>query len=335
MSIKKCSKCGFILGTRPGLKEIEGVCLACINIKNKFFLDFEGRQAWLTDYIQNNITNNKYDCVIAVSGGKDSHMIITRLVENHGVHSALLVTCGDDYTLSQAGFANRKNIAEVFGFDHIIFRNNPKEFREKSLHGFETNLNPQAWFEATLYKIPIEIAKMYGIKLVFFGENSAYEYGASTELNIFHPLSTHDTHVIFLGAIYPYSISDSLEIAKRVGFKDLTEFNDWYRTGGIEFSTQIDSLGNMVDIWCKFPKFGFQRASDIACRLVREGTLLKDQAELLIRDNDYILDPKAKYDFCKVLGITEKYFYKTVDRFVNSSIVKKDVNGIYRRVDFL
>ena len=91
----------------------------------------------------------------------------------------------------------------------------------------------------------------------------------------------------------------------------------------------------MVDIWCKFPKFGFQRVSDIACRFVREGLLAKEQAEAHIRDNDYILDPKAQYDFCKTLGISKDYFDSTVDKHANLNLVKKDVNGIYRRLDFL
>ena len=32
---KYCSKCSFPLGCRPGLKEVDGVCSACINSEKK------------------------------------------------------------------------------------------------------------------------------------------------------------------------------------------------------------------------------------------------------------------------------------------------------------
>lgn len=35
--ISLCKECGFILETRPGLKAVDGVCLACINQKKKAF----------------------------------------------------------------------------------------------------------------------------------------------------------------------------------------------------------------------------------------------------------------------------------------------------------
>lgn len=89
-----CKKCGFILGTKPGLMEKDGVCQACINESNKKNIDFNARQQWLTQYIKENKTNTKYDCVVAVSGGKDSHAIVKRLLDNHlggggGIHYLL------------------------------------------------------------------------------------------------------------------------------------------------------------------------------------------------------------------------------------------------------
>ena len=71
MKIRLCKNCGFILGTKPGLLEHDGVCQQCINAANKTNIDFKARQEWLTQYIKENKTNTKYDCVIAVSGGKD------------------------------------------------------------------------------------------------------------------------------------------------------------------------------------------------------------------------------------------------------------------------
>lgn len=333
--IRKCKKCGFILDTRPHLKEVNGVCSACLNEEKKKTIDFKSRQEWLTNYIKENRTNPDYDCVVAVSGGKDSHMIVKRLIENHGVKNPLLVSVYDEFTHSQAGLYNIDNMSNKYDLDHIKFRCQPKTFIEHTKHDFETYLHPLIWIEKRIYEIPLDIARRFGIKLVFYGENSAFEYGDAEELDIFHPASTDELKVIFLGAIYPFSITDSLEQASEIGFRDLNYYNEWQRQGCIENHMQIDSLGYIVHTWCKFIKFGFARTTDIACRYVREGRLTKEQAELLIKERDYICDPAAKRDFCRTLNITEQYFDEVVDHFANRDILVKDINGTWRRKDLI
>ncbi len=333
--IRLCKECAFILGTRPGLRDVNDVCMPCINNKKKASIDFSARQAWLTQYIQKNITSDEYDCVIAVSGGKDSHVIVGHLKEFHGIKKPLLVTVCDEFTMTQAGEYNRKNIADVFACDHILFRCNSQEFLAHTLKDFEEKLNPLLWIEERLYLLPIRIAKKFGIKLVFFGENSDFEYGGAEELDIFHPASDDETSVIFMGAIYPYSTDYFYRYAKKYGFKDLKDFEEWPRTGSIERFAQIDSIAYIVHLWCKFPKFGFQRVSDMACRFVREGRLTREQAAQYISDYDHMLDETAKVDFCRTIGITETYFNEVVDRHTNRQLVAKDVNGTYKRLDTL
>ena len=330
MNISFCKKCGFILGTRPGLRDENGVCLACINAENKRLIDFGSRQKWLTEYIAANKTHAKYDCAVAVSGGKDSHAIVYRLKKEHGVKNPLLISVSDEFTPTQAGIWNRSNIASYFNADHLSFRCNPEEFKYHTLTDFEKELHPLKWFEQQIYQIPIKIASDMGIKLIFFGENSAFEYGSSKELEIFHPCTTDAIKVIFMGSIWPYSIHDSLDIAKNCGFRDLDYYNEWQRVGASDSFSQIDSQGYIVHIWCKYVKFGFQRTSDMACRLVRDGLLTKEQASVLIRENDHLLDRAAKLDFCRTVSITEDYFDSVVDRHANTELVRKDINGIWR-----
>jgi len=334
-TIRTCRKCGFILGTRPGLKEIDGVCLACINAEKKKTIDFTERQEWLTKYIAENRTHADYDCVIAVSGGKDSTMIVSRLIKDHDVRNPLLVSVMDEFSSTKAGEYNRRNISERFNLDHIYFRCQPRTFCERTLSDFENELHPLKWIEERIYKIPVDIARSYGIKLVFFGENSSFEYGSGEELNIFHSASDEKTRVIFMGAIYPYSITDSLARARQYGFRDLDDFGEWPRQGSIENYTQIDSIAYIIQLWTKFVKFGFQRVSDIACRFVRDRILTLEQARLYIKERDHICDPAARRDFCLTLGITEQHFNNTVDRHANQNLVVKDVNGVWRRKDFL
>jgi len=326
--VRYCSKCGFPLGTRPGLLEKDGVCQACINNEAKKDINFAERQEWLTRYIQAR-KGKDYDCVIAVSGGKDSHAITRRLVENHGVKKALFVTVTDEFTPSGAGKHNINNLVTRYNFDHIIFRCEPQTFKAETLKDFENELHPLKWIEAKIYSVPVMIAKQLGIRLVFFGENSAFEYGTSEELEIFHPGTDNDTEIIFMGAIWPYSIKDSLQQARETGFIDLDQSGDWKRIGNIEPYTQIDSKGYLVQLWTKYVKFGFQRVADVACRMVREGTLSKEEAEELIKAHDHKLDPTSKFDFCQSIGITSEYFDSVVDKHANRDIVEK-IDGQWR-----
>jgi hypothetical protein len=113
----------------------------------------------------------------------------------------------------------------------------------------------------------------------------------------------------------------------------LDDCYEWFRQGNIENFTQIDSIAYMIQLWTKFPKFGFQRVSDIMCRMVRKGQITKQQADLLVKEKDYICDPAAKRDFCRTLGITATYFDEIVDKHANREILFKDVNGNWRRKD--
>lgn len=313
--------------------EKDGVCQACINSVNKKNIDFKERQAWLTEYIGANRTNKEYDCVIAVSGGKDSHMIVKRLIENHGVTNPLLVSVTDEFTHTKAGKHNIDNLVNRYDLDLITWRCTPQTFKEWTLFDFETALHPLKWIEKKIYEIPCLIAEKYGINLVFFGENSAYEYGTSTELDISCPaFHMSDTEIIFMGAIYPYSITDSLREARSIGFKDLRDFGEWPRKGSIEQTTQIDSIAYIIQLWTKYVKFGFQRVSDIACRMVREGKLTREKAMELIDKHDYICDPMAKRDFCQTIGISLDHFDAVVDRHANRDIVAKYPDGLHGEV---
>lgn len=329
--MKICIKCGMP-DTRPGSDFENGVCLACRNYENRQNIDFTERQQLLNEICEKRITEKgEYDCLCPVSGGKDSTVIVAELVKL-GMRP-LLVTITDEFTHTQAGMHNVKNIAERFNLDHIIFRNAPQTFKNETLKDFKNKLHPLLWIEEKIYTIPIRIAKLYKIPLVFFGENFRYEYGSSDTLDLLHPLSDDETKVYFFFAFHPYNEMETMKKAKEYGFRDLEDYSEWFRQGNVENFTQIDSIAYIIQLWTKFPKFGFQRVSDIASRMVRKGQITKQQADLLIKEKDYICDPAAKRDFCTTIGITEEYFDEIVDKHANKDILVKDVNGVWRRKD--
>lgn len=328
-----CKECSMP-STRPGSNFQNQVCLACRNYKERGKINWVERQNELKKICKERIAEKgEYDCVCPVSGGKDSTFIVSELV-NLGMRP-LLVTVIDEFTKTKAGRHNINNIASRFNLDHIVFRHSPQTFKEMTLKDFENELHPLKWLEDKIYQTPIRIAKLYKIPLVFFGENSAYEYGNTDKLDMLHPLSDSEIKIFFFFSFYPYDEIDVMRKAKNQGFKDLDDFGEWFRQGNVENFTQIDSFAYIIHLWTKFPKFGFQRVSDIASRMVRRNHISKEQADLLIKERDYICDPAAKRDFCNALEITEEYFDKIVDQHANRDILSKDVNGNWRRADLI
>jgi hypothetical protein len=143
-----------------------------------------------------------------------------------------------------------------------------------------------------------------GYDYVIFGEDSSIEYGGSNTIP--------EADVLYMSHYFPWDDLEHYEVARECGFKDLTDFSDWPRHHWPDDFSQIDSIGYPVHLWLKYPKFGFQRVTDVATRRVRAGHWEKDKAEREITIMDNMLDPMALHDFCDKLGYTEDEFWRIV-----------------------
>ena len=63
----------------------------------------------------------EYDCIIPVSGGKDSYWQV-HLAKEYGLKPLLVTYNGNNY--SKTGLKNLQNMREVFNADHIFFTPN-------------------------------------------------------------------------------------------------------------------------------------------------------------------------------------------------------------------
>lgn len=355
-----CKKC-LMPDTRPGstLFDDEGVCQACRNYEKRKTINWDERRKELEGLCdKHRRKDGYYDCIIPVSGGKDSHFLVYMIKERMGMNP-LLVTVGDPFTKTEAGIKNLRNLKDTFGCDHIQFDFSIDLFRRVTKIAFEKFGDPLRFVEAAICTVPLKLATKLGIPFIVGGE-SEYEYGSMVEeeyslmehiLKVFNKInfdfwlqegiSKKELNVIvppieeelkgieevYMSYFSPWSSIEHLRIAKRYGFTDLA--HEWKREGYIENFEQIDSVGYMVHLWLKYPKFGFQRISDIASRYIREGIIDLPTAKRLIIEGDYKLDQRAQEDFCKLLGYTPKKFWDIVERFWNSDLFEK-FNGVWR-----
>lgn len=128
--MKFCTKC-IMPDTRPGITFNEkGVCIACQNNERKKEVNWDSRMEELKTLCDKYRRSEpgRYDCIIAVSGGKDSHYQVHVMKELMGMNP-LLITVEDFFTMTEAGKHNVKNISEAFGCNLIAFKPNRRAAR--------------------------------------------------------------------------------------------------------------------------------------------------------------------------------------------------------------
>jgi len=370
--MRYCTRC-VMPDTRPGTHfDQTGVCLACRNHDKRSVTDWESRFRELEDLCARyRRIDGYYDCLIAVSGGKDSYFI-THLMKEKMRMNPLLVCVGDPFTHTSAGTHNLKNIGEAFGCDTYEFKVNPALFRCVTKIGFEELGEPLRFIEAAIYTVPNKVAVALNIPLIVFGENAAFTYGAMEEdgysaqpfIEAGHSASgarLGETITAFweqrglplqqLNAIVPPSQEDLERVRPEPIFMGYyvpwdDERNhaiarrygfrdlhhEWRREGYIESYGQIDSEAYLVHLWLKYPKFGFSRTTDIASRWIRKGRITRDDAIQLVMENDHRLDQRSVTDFCQFMGYTRRQFSEIVDGFWNRDLFRK-VGDLWRLKD--
>ncbi len=348
-----CSRC-LMPNTRPETPFKDGVCQACVNFSLRPSVDWDSRRRELELICDRHRRNDYWDCVIPVSGGKDSHTMVYYMKKVMGMNP-LLVTVGDPFTHTKAGLANFKNLGETFNCDHMLFNTKGRATRRIIKDSFYEFLDPLRYIEQVLNAFPFAIAAMLGIRLILEGE-APYVYGATKvdersafkrtmrefsdfdhkfwadtfgthasdlcPIHIPDPEELENLEAYWMSYFIPWSSLENQKIAKRYGFVDLT--HEWLREGCIENFEQIDSLGYLTHIWLKYPKFGFQRVSDIVSRRIREGAMGLEEGRRLILERDHILDQKSLKDFVDYLGISVSAFWHAVEPFWNRDIFEKD-----------
>jgi len=367
--MKYCKRC-LMPDTRPHtIFNKDGLCQACVNYEEKKKVDWDKRWSELKALCDKyRRTDGSYDCVIPVSGGKDSHYLTYIMKEQMGMNP-LLITVADPFTKTIAGQKNFANLGTAFNCDMVVFNLSIDFFRRVTKIGFEELGEPLRFIEAAIYTAPYKLAVALGIPLIVFGENAAYEYGTTTqedysakkyieaghsaaaeklgteitdfwlkrgiplkEMNAIIPPSREllekvKPEPIFMSYFTPWDDERNYQIAKRYGFTDLV--GEWRREGNIEDYGQIDSISYIVHLWMKYPKFGFGRATDIACRWIRSGKITREEGIKLVMKYDHRLDKRSMEDFIAFMGYDARQFWDIVEKFWNKDLFEY-VNGAWK-----
>lgn len=361
-----CTKC-VMPSTRPGISFNEsGVCSACVHAEMAKNTNWKKRFQELKKLCNKYRKNNgDYDCIVTVSGGKDSHFQV-HLIRDVLKMNPLLVNIYN-FSWTDTGLKNFNNLSEQFGCDTISLHLNRKVAKLMTRKAFEELGSPTWYWDRAVYAFPIKLGVKLGIPLIFYGENINYQYGGIqtketpsalnqinndvvkdvgglkywVDDNIFirdlqacvYPtkkaIKEAKLNPVYLSYYVPWSGFNNMVLARQLGFKTLDDTGEWKREGYIEQYDQIDSPGYLVHPWMKFPKFGHCRATDVASSLIRDGIMTREEAITKVNEEDYKLDPKALEDFLNFTGYTKEEFDAIVDKFANLEYVQK-IDGIWK-----
>jgi len=306
-----------------------------------------------------------YDCVIGVSGGKDSTVQSLYARDELDLH-CLLVNCVPE-NITDAGRANLENLRQQ-GFDMISYKPDPVIMRQLVKDSFYTYGNPIKPTEHPLFAVTFQTAIRYRIPLVIMGENPGVTLGVDglgdgpdatgitgnytladqalddwlERIDDFWWRAAHfyrfpSQKELWLGdvkkAIYlthympDWSFHNNIAFARANGLVGRAD-TDSCQTGRLSPFSAVDSDMQIVNQMLKYLKYGFGFVTDEVCYAIRDGRMSREQAIELVERHDGQCGQRYIAEFCRYIDITEGEFWSVVRKWVNPTLFQYDEESL-------
>ncbi len=313
-------------------------------------LDWGERAARLRTILDGyrNRSGNNYDCVVPVSGARDSYFIVHTLKHVYGMNP-LLVTYNKHYN-TDVGIRNLANLRICFDSDIITLTVSPETVK-KITRATLRRLGSIYWHcLAGQTVFPVQIAVKFKIPLIVWGAHQGIEqvgmFNHLDEVEMTRKyrkehdlmgLEAEDLIGEFDGIsetdIVEYRYPDNREI-ERVGVRGIylnnyirwdsrTQHERMIRDFGYETARQGGTFDTYHDVDCwnysdihdfiKYLKYGYGTVTDHACREIRLRRMTRDEGICLARAYS-LRTPESLDLFLEWLGITRNAFTYLVDQ---------------------
>lgn len=353
--MKWCRKC-VLPNTRPNLSfNNDGICSGCLNHNKKNKINWSKRQSKLNTLIKEiKSMPSEYDCLIPVSGGKDSTWQTLKCLELGLKPLAITWKTPSRTTI---GYENLKNLIDL-GVDHIDFTVNPKIESSFMWETYKRKGSIAIPMHFAIYSIPFRVASNFKIPLIVFGENSAFEYGMNEKEDSFsvtpewidlynatvgtkiedwfsndfpendltlyrrpkdEDLKKSNIKAIFLGHYFEWDPKNTKILAEKAGFQSSKEGP---KIGLYNFA-DIDCNFISLHHWLKWYKFGFTRLFDNLSLEIRNNRITREDAIKRIEKANFNPSEDDLEKFCEFTKHTKSEFFEIAEKFRNRSIWKK------------
>lgn len=353
--MRYCATC-VMPDTKPGVYlDNAGQCNACRSTAIKKGIDWDAREQEFLEIVNEVKSKNSttYDCLVPVSGGKDSWFQAYLLSKKYGL-KVLCVTLAAHLPTTE-GIANLNSMITDLNVDHLKITLKPSVFRNLRRKCFVKRAEPNWAEHAAVFASVTNIALIYDLPLIVWGEDIAFEFGGESkgessedaskidksDLSSNLPLSYWFDDHITPKDMYFYTYPDHALLSQnKIKSIYLGHFVNWYgrknyelvRERGFQPRREGPLSGNYIDydnideklcevnIWLKYIKFGFWRATDQTCYDIWNNKISRDKAiEIVNRLSDEF--PKEYFpDFLRFHKLSEDEFWETIEKFRNKDI---------------
>ncbi len=363
--MKICTKC-VMPATKPDLHFSEdGVCDACKSQDSKNQeIDWKQREKEFLDLVHSYKTNSNYDCVIGVSGGKDSTYQVIKVLEL-GLNP--LCICFEPTIPTKIGRKNLENLNSL-GVDLIHIKRNPIVYKKLAKEAFKRTGDNEWQNHLGIFTTVPKFAVNFNIPLIIWGESPQIEYGGPAssknrntldrqwleefggllgnrisdmigvdgltkrDLSLYTYASDEDIHRVgvtglFLGYYFKWDLREVVQKVKEYGFT----VQDRPVETTYENFENLDCYSNHLHDYLKYVKYGFGRATDNACLDVRLGYITREEAVRLVNKYDGRYPTLAVKKYLEYTGFSQEEFDKIVDSYTNKRIFQRDENGKFIR----
>jgi N-acetyl sugar amidotransferase len=340
-----------------------GLCSGCVVHEEKDILDWNVRKEKLRSILEQyrNTSGTNYDCIIPVSGAKDSYFIVHTIKKEFGMNP-LLVTYNKQYN-TDLGIRNLANLRIAFDCDILTLSVDPAKLK-KITRATLRRFGSMYWHcLAGQTVFPVQMAVKQKIPLIIWGAHQGIDqvgmfshldevemtrkYRKEHDLMGFEAEDLLDNEFdnITQTDITPFVYPDDKEI-EHVGVRGIylnnyirwdskAQHEEMIRTYGYETVEQTRTFDNYMDVDCfnysdvhdyiKFLKHGYGKVTDHATREIRLKRMTREEGMELVKE--YSLRPPQNLQlFLNWLGITEHSFSYIIDQHRNPFIWSRDEN---------
>ena len=370
VSTKYCTRCLYSSASATPMQfDDSGLCMGCrvsdtkLAIKSSTYAKLKDE---LIEITKTNSGESGYDCIVSVSGGKDSYYQTHYVKEVLGLKPLLVTYNGNNY--SQIGWENLWNMREAFDCDHIVVSPSVSTIKKLNKLAFIVMGDMNWHAHIGIFTTAPRIAVQQNIPIIFWGEHGYADLCGQFSMTDFPEMNYRERtehagrgfdwpffvgiegitsqdmepwkypcdeslisaglRQIYLGHYIPWESNKHLNLViNEYGFKVSEEpFERTYRRG----SNLDDIHENGVHDYLKYIKFGYGRCTDHASKDIRAGLLSREEGIHLVNSMDHI-KPKDLKRWLNYVEMSETEFERIADYFRDPRIWYIDSLGDWQR----
>ncbi len=325
---------------------------------------YEILQDLLAQFKKKRIGKHRFDCIIGVSGGKDSSRQALWVRDKLGLNPLLACLSYPPEQVTDRGTNNISNLIEM-GFDVVISAPAPGTWQRLMKLSFDKFTNWARSTELALFSSVPQLAIHYDIPLILWGENPGLQLGdlktlgrtgydgnnlrymntlsggalewireAGFELKDLIPyqyptpddFDRHGLQIVYLGwFLGDWSLVNNGMYAAASGLE--VREDTVANTGDLHGVTSLDEDWVTLNQMIKYYKFGFGRVTDYANEEIRLGRMTRASAIELVEQHDDACGDNYIEAFSDYIGLSVDQFWSKVHSSVNRQLFDIQPDG--------